>query len=85
MNAADRQPKPTPTRDPACCGTCAAIVSAATRAGSEADTTDTQPTGQECIKVAPDPGHEDEGYSCVTHNCAWDECPTQTEQEADHG
>ena len=22
----DRQPKPTPTRDPACCGTCAAIV-----------------------------------------------------------
>ena len=54
-------------------------------AGSEADTTDTQPTGQECIKVAPDPGHEDEGYSCVTHNCAWDECPTQTEQEADHG
>ena len=31
MNAADRQPRPTPTRDPACCGTCAAIVSAATR------------------------------------------------------
>lgn len=28
MNAADRQPRPTPTRDPACCGTCAAIVSA---------------------------------------------------------
>ena len=26
----DRQPKPTPTRDPACCGTCAAIVSALT-------------------------------------------------------
>ena len=43
-------------------------------AGSEADTSDTQSTGQECIKVAPDPGHEDEGYSCVTHNCAWDEC-----------
>ena len=39
-------------------------------------------TGQECVRVDPDPGHEDEGYSCVTHNCAWDECPANQEDQS---
>ena len=38
-------------------------------------------TRQECVRVDPDPGHEDEGYSCVIHNCAWDECSARTDQE----
>lgn len=27
-----------------------------------------------CVREWPDPGHEDEGYSCVTHNKLWSEC-----------
>ena len=28
----------------------------------------------ECVRLGPEVGHEDEGYSCVTHNMPWDEC-----------
>lgn len=28
-----------------------------------------------CRKQYPEVGHEDEGYSCSTHNHAWHECP----------
>lgn len=30
--------------------------------------------GDPCIKECPDPGHEDEGYGCATHNMPWGEC-----------
>ena len=33
-----------------------------------------EPT-EPCQKQYPEVGHEDEGYSCSTHNMAWDECP----------
>ena len=44
-------------------------------------TTD-DPSEQACVKAYPEVGHEDEGYSCVTHNMSWDECPHRSEQEA---
>lgn len=36
--------------------------------------TDTQ-SGDRCSKLYPEVGHEDEGYTCTTHNMPWDECP----------
>ena len=29
-------------------------------------------------RLDPETGHEDEGYSCSTHNMPWGECPKST-------
>lgn len=36
----------------------------------------------ECQKLDPEVGHEDEGYSCTTHNMPWGECPPPSIPEA---
>ncbi|OYO16298.1 hypothetical protein CGZ94_04985 [Enemella evansiae] len=35
-------------------------------------------SGDSCVKEWPDSGHEDEGYSCSTHNMPWGECLPQS-------
>lgn len=36
-----------------------------------------------CQRLAPEVGHEREGYSCSTHNMPWGECPKPG--GSDHG
>lgn len=36
-----------------------------------------------CRKQYPEVGHEDEGYSCSTHNHAWNECPHRSTVSGD--
>lgn len=44
------------------------------RCGSPDHWTDDHGSGDRCVREWPDPGHEDEGYSCSTHNTPWGEC-----------
>lgn len=33
-----------------------------------------------CRWLGPEPGHEDEGYTCTTHNMPWGECVEPSDQ-----